>query len=246
MSADHETMHDKSSIKFQVIISDRRVDDHGYRKDEVDSTHSTLPEADARCREIVFKELHSRLALGMSLAQCVNDYSRQCIIPQVMPTDGSRKVFYEHLPRQWMAQELGKDWPSLMARIAEVPPEIPRGWFRWLHWSFLSRNTALVNLKLSMEWESVSHVVENDVSRLDDALLKQIEAHSWEVGRCGLHRLSEACWQRLSTDARGRILAGISDVINLLDLGPLDFNTVAATDHDLSQWAAQNLRIVSV
>jgi hypothetical protein len=42
MSADHETMHDKSSIKFQVIISDRRVDDHGYRKDEVDSTHSIL------------------------------------------------------------------------------------------------------------------------------------------------------------------------------------------------------------
>lgn len=50
----------------------------------------------------------------------------------------------------------------------------------------------------------------------------------------------------VSTDARGRILAGISDVINLLDLGPLDFNTVAATDHDLSQWAAQTLRIVSV
>lgn len=238
MSSSNDTMNDKSTITFQVIISDRRVDDRGYRKDEVDSTHSTMPEADARCREIVFKELNSRLALGMSLAECVDDYSRQCIIPQVIPSDGSRKVFYEHMPRQWMAQELGKDWPSLMARIAEVPPEIPRGWFRWLHNSFLSRYGAAVYLKLSMEWESVAHVVEHDASRLDDELLKQIEVHSWEIGRCGLHRLSDACWQRLSPDARGRILAGISDVINILDLGPLDFNAVAKTDPDVRQRAA--------
>ncbi len=85
MSADHETMHDKSSIKFQVIISDRRVDDHGYRKDEVDSTHSTLPEADARCREIVFKELHSRLALGMSLALSHNTEANISVGTKIFP-----------------------------------------------------------------------------------------------------------------------------------------------------------------
>lgn len=238
MSSSNETMNDKSTITFQVIISDPRANERGYRKAEVDSTHSTMAEADARCREIVLKELSSRQALGMSLAECVNDYSRQCSIPHVRPSDGSKKVFYEHLPRQWKAQELARDWPGLMARIAEVPPEIPRSWFRWLHWSFLSRNKAAVHLELNMEWESVAHVVEHDASRLDDALLKQIEAHSWEIGRCGLHRLAEACWQRLSPDARGRILAGISDVSHLLDLDPFDFNAVAQTDPDVRHLAA--------
>jgi hypothetical protein len=170
-------MNDQPTITFQVIISDRTAEERGHRKEEVDSTHSTMAEADARCREIVLKELSSRQALGMSLAECVNDYSRLCSIPHVRPSDGSKKVFYEHLPHQWKAQELGKDWPGLMARIAEVPPEIPRSWFRWLHWSFLSRNKAAVYLELNMEWESVAHVVEHDASRLDDALLKQIEAH---------------------------------------------------------------------
>lgn len=193
-----------------------------------DSVHVTREQAEARCREIMFQWLDDRHAKDASLIRCIRSYQKEGTFPWVRSSNGAgteinEHEFYGDLAREWTQETATKEWPRLLARVGRAEREIPRGWFRWLHHTPLSRldesnrgPTVTDQLKFSTEWRALAYAASLDPARLD-ALLPNLETHAWEVGFYGLHRLAEACWARLTPQARGRLLAGIANLENVYD-----------------------------
>lgn len=223
-----------SDSQFQVIIPDPWSSLRGYETNPVESTHSTLAAAEARCQEIVVHELRSRHEQEMTWTEALRDYLQHGSLPHTLCPEGHH-MFFSNFARNWVAAELASDWPGLMKRIAETKPEIPRGWFRWLHHSYLSRMPAAVHLDLEMEWESLELIVLADASRLDALLKLHVEAHAWEIGQHGLHTLAESCWDQLSPVARGRMLAGMAEIEILRSPGGIVLEQCSVTSRSNSR-----------
>ncbi len=171
----------------------------------------------------MFQWLDNRHAQDPSLARCIRTYHAEGSFPWVRSStgtdiEGNERVFYQDLARQWMQATATKDWPHWLARVAAAEPETPRGWFRWLHYTVLSRlddsnsgPSVMDQLQFRTEWRALAHAASLDPTLLG-SLTPYVEIHAWEVGSYGLHRLAEACWAQLTPQARGRLLAGIANL----------------------------------
>ncbi len=196
---------------FRVIVPEPLAFSPPDEKTETESCHATRAEAERRCREIVMEELQRCFDETQSWTKALTEY-RDSGREAYVQSEGEAVAFFSDFARDWVSERLVEDWPALMDRIADTKPETPRGWFRWLHHSFLSRNQAGVKLAISEEWRAVERVTVSKPERLDDLLMLNIEAHAWEIGWLGLRRLAESCWGRLSARSKGLLLAGYSNL----------------------------------
>ncbi|MEX1120078.1 MAG: ankyrin repeat domain-containing protein, partial [Terrimicrobiaceae bacterium] len=175
-----------------------------------DSEHSTWEEAEARCQEIVAEELQRRFEESGSWTLALKGYLDSRKVVRV-ESEGKAVAFFGDFARTWVAGRLEEDWPALLERIIITKPEVPRGWFRWLHHTFLSRYPTTPNLKLVEEWCAVGKQAALDPNRIDGLVAINVEAHAWEIGWLGLGPLAEQCWDNLSPGAKGLLLAGFSN-----------------------------------
>lgn len=219
---------------FKVVFPDPWSSSRGYSKEDCDSTHTTQESAEARCKEIIITELARRRDEGISWTEALHDYLHDRRLPRLEPRIRGKKMYMDEFAAEWVAQKLAEDWPALIAKIEATPPETPRSWFRWLHHRWLSRTQPQVNIKLTSEWKAVEQVVITDSLMLDAPLIAQIESHAWEIGRLGLQELANHCWIHLSPHARGRLLAGLSDLLEFFDLGMAPIDLMKTSDPKLA------------
>jgi len=195
---------------FQVVIPDPWSFSRPKEKAKPDSEHATREEAEARCREIVVEELQRRFDDSGSWTEALRSYLDSRAVVQV-ESEGKAVVRFGDFARAWVTERLAEDWPAVMDRIISTQPEVPRGWFRWLHNTSHSRYPARVDLALMEEWRTVGDRALGDPSQIDSLVLINVEAHAWEIGWLGLRPLAEQCWGRLSAGAQGLLLAGFSN-----------------------------------
>jgi len=201
---------------FQVIIPDPWSFSRPKEKPKPDSEHATREGAEARCREIVVEELQRCFDETQSWTEALRGYLDSRKVVQV-ESDGQALAHFSDFARAWVAERLAEDWPAVMERIISTKPEVPRGWFRWLHHTFLLRYPARVDLGLVEEWQAVGERTDLDPNQIDGLVLINVEAHAWEIGWLGLRTLAEQCWDRISPSAKGMMLAGFSNRSDLSD-----------------------------
>jgi hypothetical protein len=199
-----------SKKPFQVIIPDKWAFSRPKEKTKPESEHFTLEEAEARCREIVVKELRRRFDETRSWTEALRGYLDSQEVVQV-ESEGKAVAFFSDFATAWVAEQLEGDWPALLERIINTKPEVPRGWFRWLHQTFLSRYPARVDLGLMEEWRAVGERATLEPNQIDGLVTINVEAHAWEIGWLELRPLAEHCWDKLSPNAKGLLLAGFSN-----------------------------------
>lgn len=195
---------------YEVIIPDPWAFSRPKEKPKPESEHATREEAEARCREIVAEELRRRFEETGSWTQALRSYLDSRQVPYVAP-EGEAVEDFSDFARSWVAERLAEDWAALMEQIIHTEPEAPRGWFRWLHHTPFSRYPASVDLALAEEWTAVGELAVSEPQRIDSLLILNVEAHAWEIGWLGLRPLAESCWERLSSRAKGLLLAGFSN-----------------------------------
>ncbi len=201
---------------FQVIIPDPWSFSRPKEKPKPDSEHATREGAEARAREIVVEQLQRRFEETQSWTEALRGYLDSRKVVQV-ESEREEVVFFSDFARDWVAEQLAEDWPAVMERIISTKPEVPRGWFRWLHHTFLSRYPARVDLGLVEEWQAVGERTDLDPNQIDGLVLINVEAHAWEIGWLGLRSLAEQCWDRISPGAKGLMLAGFSNGDDMSD-----------------------------
>lgn len=103
------------------------------------------------------------------------------------------------------------NWESLQVRLINTMPEVPQGWFRWLHHHYLSRVKSNLRAPRRLEWEALASAVDQNSVRLTPLFQQQLALFAWELGQSRTLSLGERCWATWSAASRGLFLAGLSE-----------------------------------
>jgi hypothetical protein len=193
---------------FQVVIPDPWSLLRPTKKPE--SVHPNREAAEARGREIVVEELQRRFGQTGSWTKALRGYLDGRTMVRV-ECAGEVVADFRAFARAWVRERLAQDWPAVLGRIIGATPEVPRGWFRWLHHTFHSRYPARVNLALAEEWRAVNDRAASDPRAMDGVVAVNVAAHAWEIGCLGLRPLARCCWDRIPPGAKGLLVAGFSN-----------------------------------
>lgn len=144
---------------------------------------------------------------------------------------------------------LNEWFKSMMA----VTPAEPRGWFRWLHNHYMGRyGDHHPNLVLGDafpdEWNKPPRQENEPVEKLDLVLaLDFINLHPWACGMKKHTKMAGGLWERMSPEARGAFLAGLSERhfdkdSELIDRTLIRLPSTVLTPESLCQLACNAIR----